>query len=228
MLMPWAAIKLEGLQKPKNTLPLWTFEDAQSVDACVDMSDNDIGGFSEAAISHVPASQTNPAHAFFRGRISNELPPRDPRVERTGYAAWRTKDRPPTVFGRSLWDVDMYKFLAMRVKSDGRKYKVNIQTESIEYTDLHQHRLYTRNPGQWETILIKWSDFVRTNHGIVVEPQSEMLKERVRTIGVGLTDRQPGPFEFRISKIWATNGLTQTEYEESGLPDMEIIPKDTR
>lgn len=189
------------------------------------MSDNDIGGYSEARLGHVPTFNDEPAHAHFSGRISNQLPSKDLAVERTGYAAWRTRERPSTLFGRALWDVDMYEYLAMRVKSDGRKYKVNVQTESIEFTDLHQHRLYTRRPGQWETILIKWSDFVRTNHGFIVEPQSEMLREKVRTIGVGLTDRQPGTFDFRISKIWATNGLTADEREVSGQQDREFVPK---
>ena len=129
------------------------------------------------------------------------------------------------MFGRSLWDVENHIFLAMRIKSDGRKYKVNVQTESVEYTDLHQHRLYARTPGQWETVLIKWKDFVRTNHGFIVEPQSEMLRDKVRTIGVGLTDRLEGPFKFCINKIWATNGLTAGELEESGLTDPEYAPK---
>lgn len=137
-------------------------------------------------------------------------------------------DRPGTMFGKSLWDVDRYAYLAMRVKTDGRKYKINVQTESLVYTDIHQHRLYTRKPGQWETVLIKWNDFVRTNHGIVVEPQSEMNKEKVRTIGVGLTDRLAGPFEMCISRIWTTNSLNPTELEQAGRLNPTYVPKDGR
>lgn len=188
------------------------------------MSDSDIGGFSRAQLDHMPESASEPGHARFCGIISNMLPPDDIDVERTGYAAWRTRDRPPTMFGKTLWDVDQYDYLALRVKADGRKYKVNVQTESIVYTDIHQHRLYTRRLGAWETILIKWSDFVRTNHGIVVEPQSEMNKEKVRSIGVGLTDRLAGPFEMCISRIWATNGLTKDELD-AGQMNPTYVPK---
>jgi len=190
------------------------------------MSDEDIGGSSLASLSFVPATSTTPSHALFRGTISNALPAGDEQIQRTGYAAWRTEDRPPTVFGKSLWDVDAYAYLALRVKTDARKYKVNVQTESLVYSDLHQHRLYARRPGQWETVLIKWADFVRTNHGMVVEPQSEMLKEKVRTVGVGLTDRLPGPFEMCISRIWATNGLTPEEEDEAGLVTPVYVPKE--
>jgi NADH dehydrogenase [ubiquinone] 1 alpha subcomplex assembly factor 1 len=155
--------------------------------------------------------------------------------------------------------MDPYAYLALRVKSDGRRYTVNVQTDSIVETDIHQHRLYTRHhkldphsaphatsssspdtpaaladfPPQspsslkttssatstapstgWETILIKWSDFVRTNYGTVVEPQTGMITQRVKSIGIGLTDRVEGPFELCIQRMWATNGMTADEIEE--------------
>lgn len=189
------------------------------------MSDNDIGGYSSASIQFVPRSATEPSHIFFTGQISNKIPTGETDVERTGYAAFRTQDRPPTMFGKSLWNVDQYKYLALRLRTDGRKYKVNLQTESLVYTDLHQHRLYTRRPGQWETVLIKWNDFVRTNHGMVVEPQSEINKEKVRTIGIGLTDRLPGTFQMSVNRIWACNGLTKEELDEAEEDEARYVPK---
>lgn len=175
----------------------------------------------------------------------------------TGYAAFRNHDRGIWLFGRLYWDMDPYNFLALRVKSDGRRYTVNVQTDSIVDTDIHQHRLYTHhhrlprsssptssaqgpagladfpppspavsstvgshtttpNPDStgWETIMIKWSDFVRTNLGLVVEPQTSLVKQRVKSIGIGLTDRVEGPYELLIHRVWATNGLSEAEMEE--------------
>jgi NADH dehydrogenase [ubiquinone] 1 alpha subcomplex assembly factor 1 len=183
------------------------------------MSDLDIGGYSSASLdwvppqspgSHLPSQQTH-GYARFHGIISTQLPKDRPDTQRTGYAAWRTRERLPTVFGRSLWNVEPWVYLAIRMKSDGRSYFVNVQTESVIPTDLHQHRLFTKRPGEWETVLIKWNDFVRTNHGFVVEPQTEMLRQRVRSIGVGLTDRVPGPYELCIERIWATNDLREAD-----------------
>lgn len=179
------------------------------------MSDADIGGFSKSSLDFIPKSFSEPAHARFYGHISIELPRNNPQVQRTGYAAWRNHDRGATIFGKSLWDVDPYTYLALRVRSDGRKYLVNLQTESIVYTDIHQHRLFVQRPGEWETVLIKWGDFVRTNYGSVVEPQTEILRQKVRTIGIGLTDRVPGPFDLDIRRIWATNGLSDAEEAEA-------------
>ncbi|MCJ1288115.1 hypothetical protein MMC26_007470 [Xylographa opegraphella] len=214
------AIKQEGLTVPAAPYPLLDFRDPSTIEVCKTMSDADIGGYSQVNLIHIPGSDTTPSHARFHGSISTELPTNRPHIQRTGYAAWRNRDRRGTIFGKSLWDVDPYAYLGLRVKSDGRKYFVNVQTETIVPTDLHQHRLYSRRPGEWETIMIKWSDFVRTNHGVVVEPQMEMLRQKVRTIGIGLIDRIPGPFDLAIGRIWATNnpnnGHTGTGEGDSG------------
>ena len=201
----WVALKAEGLRVPTAPYHLLDLTSPAVIADCKTMSDADLGGFSRVSLEHVPASSTGPTHARFHGNISIELPPNRPQIQRTGYAAWRNKDRPATLFGKSLWDIDPYTYLALQIKSDGRKYFVNVQTETIVPTDIHQHRLYARRPGEWETVLIKWNEFVRTNHGVVIEPQKEMLRQKVRTIGIGLIDRVPGPFDLAIRKIWATN-----------------------
>lgn len=179
------------------------------------MSDMDIGGFSTVRSDFVPANGSEPPHMRFHGAISTQLPVGLPEVQRTGYAGWRTLDKGWSMFGKSYWDIDRYRFLALRVKSDGRKYFVNLQSDTIVPTDLHQHRLYTTSPGEWETVLIDFSDFVRTNHGMVVEPQSELMRQKVMSVGISSTDRIPGPFDLSISDIWATNRLSQQEKLES-------------
>ncbi|KAI1263334.1 CIA30-domain-containing protein [Xylariaceae sp. FL1019] len=207
------ALESEGIKGPSGPLTLHHFHTPDTIADCKTLSDADIGGFSTVNLDHVPGdiNTSSPPHARFHGTISTELPPNKPDVQRSGYAAWRTLDRPPTLFGRALFNIDMYAYLALRVRSDGRSYLVNIQTESVVPTDLHQHRLFVKRPGEWETVLIKWNDFVRTNHGFVVEPQTEILRQKVRTLGVGLTDRVPGPFELCIERIWATNDLGEGE-----------------
>ncbi len=221
-MFAFEALKSEGLHTPTAPYVLLDFSDPETVAGCKKMSDADIGGFSKAILDYIPQTAAERAHARFHGNISIDLPRNKPQVQRTGYAAWRNQDRGPTIFGKSLWDVDPYRYLALQVKSDGRKYYVNIQTESVVYTDIHQHRLYARKPGEWETILIKWRDFVRTNYGQVVEPQTEMLTQKVRTVGIGLTDRVPGPFDLAIQRVWATNGLSESEKEEDSRRELDM------
>ncbi|KAL1583354.1 hypothetical protein WHR41_08081 [Cladosporium halotolerans] len=244
------AVRLEGLSKPNQPFPLVRFEQEDAIDRCKVMSDADMGGYSKASLTHVPGTvpstpadttsslpstgSERPPHALFKGSISTELPPNKPEIQRSGYAAWRTRDRGTSLFGKLLWDIDPYSFLALRVKSDGRKYFVNIQTESIVPTDLHQHLLPCYTPGEWETVTIPFSSFVRTNYGMVVEPQREMMRQKVRSVGIGLIDRVPGPFELCIADVWATNkapergvdsGFDVGEPEEDGGVMGEVEPR---
>ncbi|KAE8352143.1 complex I intermediate-associated protein 30-domain-containing protein [Aspergillus coremiiformis] len=259
----------EGLHTPTKPYVLLDFEDESIVAGCKTMADRAVGGFSTASLDYVPADPAtkSPAHARFHGSISTKLP-QNWRIERTGYAAFRNKDRGLWLFGQLYWDMDPYTYLALRVKSDGRRYTVNIQTDSIVQTDIHQHRLYTRHhrvqaessddylsshsaetpelaealyphgipaslsdipPAStimststgttsgttgWETIMIPFNGFVRTNLGLVVEPQTSIMRQRVKSIGIGLTDRVDGPYDLHVHKIWATNGMSEGEAEE--------------
>ncbi|KAI5860732.1 CIA30-domain-containing protein [Durotheca rogersii] len=238
------AFKLEGIKGPSGPMPLHNFHTAESLKEAKVMSDADIGGFSKATLDWIPppgsasasapgaardaggpGSGTGQGYAHFHGTISTALPPDRPQIQRSGFAAWRTLDRPRTLFGRGTWDIDMYTYLALRVRSDGRSWLVNVQTESLEPTDLHQHRLYVRRPGAWETVLIRWNDFVRTNHGFVVEPQAEMLRQSVRSVGLGLTDRVPGPFDLAVDRIWATNDASEADADP---PDADPLGRPPR
>lgn len=62
--------------------------------------------------------------------------------------------------------------------------------------------------------MLPFNSFVRTNHGFVVEPQTSLLRQRVKSVGIGLTDRVEGPYDLRIHRIWATNGMSEEEVDE--------------
>lgn len=208
---------------PKRPYPLLTFDQADSLEECKTMSDKDVGGLSERHLEFVPrnpALKDEPNHAVFRGNISLELPADKPKLQVSGYAGFRSKDRQTHLFGKGFFNIDPYTYIALRVKSDGRRYFINLQTDSIDTQDLHQHRLYTKRPGQWETVLININDFVRTNDGRIVDPQSDMIREKVNSVGLSLTDRVAGPFEICIEKIWATNGL---DLEQQSDPKQQKI-----
>lgn len=43
------------------------------------------------------------------------------------------------------------------------------------------------------------------------------MRNRVKSVGIGLTDRIDGPFDLRIHKIWATNGMDELDAAEDKL-----------
>ncbi|PUU73883.1 complex I intermediate-associated protein 30-domain-containing protein [Tuber borchii] len=205
----FSVFKGEGITGDFADMEIHSFRHPDSLKSIKVFSDADTGGFSKVHMDLTPCPLGHLSEGQFYGRfygnISIELPVERPKIQRSGYAAWRTQERGRTLFGRQNWDCDPYTYLALRVKSDGSKYFVNIQTDSIVETDIHQHRLFAKRVGEWETIHIPFSEFVRTNFGQVIEPQNEMMRQKVKTVGIGLIDRIPGPFELCIDRIWATN-----------------------
>jgi NADH dehydrogenase [ubiquinone] 1 alpha subcomplex assembly factor 1 len=126
-----------------------------------------------------------------------------------GFAMFRTKDPVPGLFGllgSEYLDWSSFDCVALRVRGDRRKYHVNIQAESVFPTDLFQHRLFLRSPGKWETVYIPFKNFILTNGG-EIQPQAPLSAQQVRSIGIGLIDRQYGPYSLDIDWIKVASGI---------------------
>ncbi|KAF5103738.1 hypothetical protein D0Z03_000074 [Geotrichum reessii] len=179
----------------------------------------------EKAISPSSFSSTDKnepsIYARFHGVLNLDLPKNRPDIVQSGYAMFRTRDQQPesTVFPtlRSLfdgnsqygptgsyWDWSSCSHLLLKVKGDRRKYFVNIQAESALPTDIYQHRLFLKTPGQWEKVYVPLKDFILTNWGVIQE-QRKIDLEHVKTIGIGLIDKQYGPFDLSIASIEAVD-----------------------
>ncbi len=168
-------------------------------------SDQELGGFSTANFD----VENGVGH--FHGYLNLDPPPNRPDIMYSGYAMFRTKDHPKTYLGNeNFWDWSPYHHVEMRVKGDNRKYFVNIQADSSIITDIYQHRLFLNNPGNWETVVIPIDDFVLTNWGNIQE-QTGIERDRVKTIGIGLLDKQFGPFNLYIDyiKVLTAAGVKQ-------------------
>ncbi|KAI8604807.1 NADH:ubiquinone oxidoreductase intermediate-associated protein 30 [Dissophora ornata] len=183
----------------KREMPLAALRTQEDLKSWLVGCDRDIGGFSEA---HLEITKNGTGR--FYGQLSLDLPENE-SVEKSGYAGIRTKTRPGSIFGTPVWDTCLFEYLSLRVKGDERKYFVNLQTDGVVPTDLYQHRLFLKTPGEWETVLIPFKDFILTNQGFIQEEQIEIFRERVKNVGVSIIDRKSGPFELEIECISAVN-----------------------
>lgn len=164
--------------------------------------DVEMGGYSTVHFNIDP--ETNAGH--FHGYLNLDLPKENPEITRSGYAMFRTKDQKESwLSGDSYWDWLQYSLVVLRVKGDRRKYLVNLQANTPLVTDLFQHRLFLHHPGEWETVVIPLSDFVMTNWG-VIQDGSELNKSEVKTVGIGLLDKQYGPYSLKVDWIKVMTG----------------------
>ncbi|KAJ1923570.1 hypothetical protein IWQ60_005795 [Tieghemiomyces parasiticus] len=183
----------------QKELPLVQLNKAEDLDRWVVGSDQDIGGFSSARLDVTPEGT-----GVFHGTLSQQVPT-DNKIVTSGYAAVRTKKLQPTLFGESFWDIQPFRYLALRVRGDHRKYLVNLRTSSFIKTDLYQHRLFLRTPGQWETVYIPFQFFAMTNNGSFISQHVDMDREEVENVGLSISDRQDGPFRLELDWIKAVN-----------------------
>lgn len=164
--------------------------------------DKEMGGFS--TVNFDIDRNTNSGH--FYGYLNLDLPKDNPEVTRSGYAMFRTKDQKESwLSGNVYWDWSNYQSLVLRVKGDRRKYLVNIQANTPLVTDLFQHRLFLNHPGEWETVVIPLNDFVMTNWG-VIQDGCEINKSEIKTVGIGLLDKQYGPYSLNVDWIKVMTG----------------------
>ena len=185
-------------------LPIVAFNSAKDINSSLAIgSDSDIGGKSTASLTWDEPSQS----AHFSGNLSLEIPS-DSKLERTGYAGFRTVRPRWSMFAKSYIDADLHSYLALRIKADRRKYFVNIQADEVNPANIWQHRLYSRTPGQWETVVISFDDFVITNAGRILGEQAhhfELEKMKIQTIGISLLERNEGPFSLHVKWIKGLN-----------------------
>lgn len=64
---------------------------------------------------------------------------------------------------------------------------------------------------------------MRTNYGNLVEPQGDMDRTKIRSVGIGLIDRIPGPFELCIERIWVRTLMSATLCKEANRSRLPTI-----
>lgn len=103
----------------------------------------------------------------FQGNISLQLDGARSNVVRSGFCAVRSKL--PS-------DVHLIGFeaLTMRVRTDGRRYRVNIEAESWNPNDLWMGNIQLP-PNQWCDIELAFHHFLVTSYGLVKEDQTKKL-----------------------------------------------------
>lgn len=144
---------------------------------------NDVvmGGISRSEIT-LTANQT----ALFQGEVSLE--------NYGGFASIRTH---PQDFG-----LDTYKGIILRVRGDGKRYRLRLKTDEL-YEGIAYQAVFETRPGQWTEVVLPFEDFIPVHRGRVVPEAPPLEQERIRRIGLMIADRQQGPFRLEIEWIGA-------------------------
>ncbi len=176
-----AVVTVIVVEASAGGLMLFDFNRENTVDDWYSINDGVMGGLSTGGMEQASAGT-----AVFAGAVSLE--------NNGGFASVRSRPR--------MLDLRDFSSLALRIRGDGKGYKVNLRTDSRFDGILYRSAFETRN-GVWETVVLPLDEFVPTFRGRVVRDAPPLDRSAINSIGLMISDGQEGPFRLEVEWIRA-------------------------
>ncbi|KAK9856094.1 hypothetical protein WJX84_006377 [Apatococcus fuscideae] len=177
--------QVRHLQPPSEQL-LYRFASAPDLDRWRVFTDSEWGGSSTATLAHATADT-----AVLSGQISRELqdPEAKGRLIRSGLCGLVCKEPPDAE------DLDAFDQLVVRIKSDGRKYIVNVREDNWvvgdQSHDIWQSFLFGR-PGEWQEVVLPFSRLTMSQGALHRASLANKVQELSGTLTAYLFTKQSG------------------------------------
>lgn len=163
---------------------LYDFTDPEAAASWMAIHDVVMGGVSTGGIESTEAGTM-----LFEGNVSLE--------NNGGFASIRSRPK--------AWDLGAYDGIVVRLRGDGKSYKLNLKTDST--FDGIQYRVpFGTTKGEWQTLRFPFSEFRASFRGRVVPEAPELDPARIVSLGMLISDKQEGPFRLEIDRIGAYSG----------------------
>ncbi len=101
-----------------------------------------------------------------------------------------------------LYDLSSYEGIRMRIRGDGKRYKLCIKTDPQFDGVLYQSSFETRKE-EWIMVTIPFSSFIPTFRGRILKDVPPVATDQIRTFGFLISEKQAGPFLLEIDWIHA-------------------------
>jgi len=132
----------------------------------------------------------------FFGELNLELS--NPLYTQSGFACLLSPKFRPNL------DLDPYHGFEIRLRSDGRKYVMQVKVAEGLQEHLYQTVVPVIPPDTWTTIVIPFNNFFLTFRSFVEETHSPMTTDEIEHIGFMMAERHSGPFRLNIDWIRAS------------------------
>lgn len=149
------------------------------------INDGVMGGVSVSRIRFDMAG-----HAAFEGEVSLE--------NNGGFASVRASEL-------ELGCADTVGYV-LTVWGDGHTYKLNLRTDS-GFDGVNYQAVFTPVPGLWAKVVLPLAAFVPSFRGRIVQGAPPLQPERVRQVGLMISDKQSGQFRLMVKAVEAVSTL---------------------
>ena len=159
---------------------LFQFDSAAEAARWQIVNDGVMGGRSSSRASVTPQGSLR-----FTGNLSLE--------NNGGFASVRTKPN------GQLLGLNTGNTIVVRVKGDGRRYKLNLYAGERRTAFSYQMDFSTV-AGQWTDVRLPVDRFVAHSFGRPIS-NLRLVPSQVQALGIMLSDKRPGPFEMQVDWI---------------------------
>ena len=143
------------------------------------VNDGVMGGLSQSRIEATPDGA-----GMFAGRLSLE--------NNGGFASVRADVGP--------LDLSPFDGLAVRVRGDGRQYRLRLRTDE-RFDGVAYQATFDTEDGGWQTIEIPFSTFAPTYRGRTLTDVPPLDPGRIRQLGFMIAEKQAGEFQLVIEWV---------------------------
>ncbi len=98
--------------------------------------------------------------------------------------------------------------ITLRVRGDGRKYKLSLRTDSY-YDGISYQSEFDTSKDDWQEIQLPFKSFKPTHHGLELTTAAPMDTTRIQSFGLFIANRQEGAFQVDIAWLKAVVPASQ-------------------
>lgn len=98
------------------------------------------------------------------------------------------------------YDLSAYSGLTLRLRGDGKSYKLSLRTD-LFFDGVSYQVAFTTEKDVWKEVTLPFADFTPTHHGIKLSTVAPLDTSKIKSFGLFISDRQEGPFQLEIAWI---------------------------
>jgi NADH dehydrogenase [ubiquinone] 1 alpha subcomplex assembly factor 1 len=178
----WTTSGSNGRMRPMEYVRmLFSFEQPDDAQNWLSVDDVVMGGVSASRLAVTPDSL-----AVFSGSVS--------LANNGGFASIRTRPRHVDLAG--------YDGLEMRVRGDGKRYRLRLRTDA-SFDGIAYQAGFDTQPDTWQTLRFPFSVFQPTFRGWTVPDAPALDPGQIHAFGLMIADKQAGPFRLEVDWLRA-------------------------
>ena len=155
------------------------FTDAQTAPNWEAIDDHIMGGCSQSK-----PEQINNVGLRFSGSVSLE--------NNGGFASIRSDS--------ANYDLGQYSGLKLRLRGDGKNYKLSLRTD-LFFDGISYQATFTTEQDRWQELYLPFEDFTATHHGVKLSTVAPMDTTKIESFGLFIADGQEGSFQLEIAWV---------------------------